>query len=290
MKRYAIIGVAGYVAPRHLQAIQDIGGKLVAALDKSDSVGILDKYFPEAAFFTEAERFERYLNKLRLENKGIDYLVVCSPNYLHDAHCRMGLHLGADVICEKPLVLNPHNLDVLKEAELASGKKIFTILQLRLHPALKKLKESLSDQVDIMHDVRMQYITPRGKWYHYSWKGDVARSGGLATNLGIHLFDLLIWLFGNVKQSELRLQTPDRMEGYLHLERARVDWMLSIRKEDLPEEGLPHYRVLTIDGKSTAFGQGFTELHTASYQAIQEGKGFGIEVNRPAIALVASMR
>lgn len=290
MKRYAIIGVAGYVAPRHLQAIQDTGGVLVAALDKSDSVGVLDKFFPEAAFFTEPEQFDRYLNKLRREKKGIDYLVVCSPNHLHDAHCRLGLNLGADVICEKPLVLNTHHLDALKETEQATGHHIYTILQLRLHPALRDLKERLTAEGDVMHHVRMEYITPRGQWYQYSWKGDVARSGGLATNIGIHLFDLLIWLFGEVRQSDLKFMAADRMEGIIYLERARVDWLLSIRKEDLPQEGLPHYRVLTIDGIPTSFGQGFTELHTASYQAILDGKGFGIEANRPAIALVSSMR
>lgn len=289
MKCYAIIGVAGYVAPRHLQAIRDTGGELIAAMDISDSVGVLDKYFPDAAFFTETAPFFNYLNKLKASGKGIDYLVVCTPNHFHDEHCKMGLQMGADVICEKPLVLYPGQLKALKEIENETGKRIFTILQLRLHPELLKLKQELEADSDRFHDVSLQYITPRGKWYQNSWKGDVSKSGGLATNIGIHLFDLLIWLFGDVKSYTKEADALSKMSGTLELQRAHVRWMLSIDKNDLKEHQLSS-RSLTVDGFSIAFDQGFADLHTKCYRQIHEGKGILADVCLPSIELVSQLR
>lgn len=289
MKRFAIIGVAGYVAPRHLKAIKETGNILVAAMDKSDSVGILDQYFPEAAFFTEFERFERYLAKLKNEGQGIDYFVVCTPNYLHDSHVRFGLRLGADVICEKPLVLNPHNIPALEEEEKNTGKKVFTILQLRHQPVLQALKERISSS-DQKHKVQLKYITPRGQWYHYSWKGDVSKSGGLATNIGIHLFDLLIWLFGDVLTYTLIQHTDIKMSGTLKLENAEVKWMLSIDKNDLPDNTLNSYRLLEIDGEKIEFDNGFRELHTKSYEEILEGRGYSIDTVKKSIDTVSRLR
>lgn len=289
MKRFAIIGVAGYVAPRHLKAIRDTGNVLVAAMDISDSVGVLDSYFPETAFFTEFERFERYLTKLKNEGRGIDYLVVCTPNYLHDAHVRFGLRLGADVICEKPLVLNLHNLEALIQEEKNSDKKVYTIMQLRLQPVLSELKEKLGNE-NSHHQVRLRYITPRGRWYQYSWKGDENKSGGLGTNIGIHLFDLLIWLFGDVKDIDLQEKTFSRMSGILELQRATVNWELSIEADKLPNTKLKSYRLLEIDGEQIEFDSGFTDLHTASYQEILNGRGFGIREVEKSIELVSRLR
>ncbi len=289
MKRFAIIGVAGYVAPRHLKAISDTGNILVAAMDKSDSVGILDQYFPEAAFFTEFERFERYLAKLKNEGQGIDYLVVCTPNYLHDSHVRFGLRLGADVICEKPLVLNPHNVSAIEEEEKLTGKKVFTILQLRLQPVLIALKKQLEQQ-NQHHQVNLKYITPRGKWYQYSWKGDVNKSGGLATNIGIHLFDLLIWLFGPVKNMDLQVHQTDKMSGILELEQATVHWNLSIDINDLKDSSLKSYRLLEVDSEKIEFDNGFHELHTKSYEEILQGRGFSVNDVKPSIELVSILR
>lgn len=289
MKRFAIIGVAGYVAPRHLKAIRDTGSVLVAAMDISDSVGVLDSYFPETAFFTEFERFERHLTKLKNEGQGIDYLVVCTPNYLHDAHVRFGLRLGADVICEKPLVLNPHNLKALIQEEKNSDKKVYTIMQLRLQPVLSELKEKLEKE-NTHHQVSLKYITPRGRWYQYSWKGDENKSGGLGTNIGIHLFDLLIWLFGDVKKADLQEKTFSRMSGMLELQRASVNWELSIEAEDLPTSKARSYRLLEIDGLQIEFDSGFTELHTVSYQEILNGRGFGIREVEKSIELISRLR
>lgn len=289
MKRFAIIGVAGYVAPRHLKAIQETGNVLVAAMDKSDSVGILDQYFPETAFFTEFERFERYLAKLKNEGQGIDYLVVCTPNYLHDSHVRFGLRLGADVICEKPLVLNPHNVHAIEEEEKATGKKVFTILQLRLQPVLIQLKEQLQSQKS-HHQVNLKYITPRGKWYQYSWKGDVEKSGGLATNIGIHFFDLLIWLFGEMKNLKVNHSETERILGVLELENATVNWSLSIQAEDLPEKSMKSYRSLEIDGKKIEFDNGFQDLHTKSYREILAGRGFEVKEVKSSITIVSKLR
>lgn len=289
MKRFAIIGVAGYVAPRHLKAIRDTGNILVAAMDKSDSVGILDQYFPDAAFFTEFERFERYLAKLKNEGQGIDYLVVCTPNYLHDSHVRFGLRLGADVICEKPLVLNPHNLAAIEEEENITGKKVFTILQLRLQPVLIQLKKQL-EQKNRHHQVNLEYITPRGKWYQYSWKGDISKSGGLATNIGIHLFDLLVWLFGDVKSIVLKQKLTDRMSGILELEQATVNWTLSINSEDLKDKSQKSYRLLEVNEEKIEFDNGFHELHTKSYEEILQGKGFCVSDVSASIKIVSLIR
>jgi UDP-N-acetyl-2-amino-2-deoxyglucuronate dehydrogenase len=289
MKCYAIIGVAGYVAPRHLQAIRDTGGNLVAAMDISDSVGVLDRYFPDAAFFTNALEFEDYLKNLTVSGDGIDYLVVCTPNHFHVEHCSMGLNIGADVICEKPLALYPQDLKGLKELENRTGRRIFTILQLRLHPELLKLKQDLELQPEGFHEVTLQYITPRGKWYQNSWKGDVSKSGGLATNIGIHLFDLLIWLFGEVKSFEKVSHSNMKISGTLELKRAHVKWMLSIDKNDLKEHQLSS-RALTVDGLSVVFDQGFADLHTLCYQQIHHGKGIMADVCLPSIQLASQLR
>ncbi len=289
MKRFAIIGVAGYVAPRHLQAIKETGNVLIAAMDISDSVGILDSYFPETAFFTEFERFERYLTKLKNKGQGIDYLVVCTPNYLHDAHVRFGLRLGADVICEKPLVLNPHNLEAIEKAEKGSGRKVYTIMQLRLLPVLTELKKNLEES-NSHHQVKLKYITPRGNWYQYSWKGNISKSGGLGTNIGIHLFDLLIWLFGGIKGVRLIQNDTNRMSGLLELERASVDWLLSIDDEDLPDKEFKSYRHLEVDNKRIEFDNGFTHLHTKSYEEILAGRGFDTAEVKQSIELVSRLR
>jgi len=290
MKRFAIIGVAGYVAPRHLQAIRDVGGELVAAMDKSDSVGVLDQYFPDAAFFTEFERFERHLAKLKQEGRGIDYFVVCTPNYLHDSHCRFGMRMGADVICEKPLVLNPHNLEGLQKVEEETGKKVFTILQLRLHPELIKLKARIDAAPESIHQVDLQYITPRGKWYQYSWKGDVSKSGGLATNIGVHLFDLLTWLFGEVTMIQKDIDQPEKMSGELLLEKAKVKWLLSTDRADLPDRSRTSYRSLVIDGEPISLDYNFNDLHKEIYQSVLTGHGFQLEDNKAAIHLIAKLR
>ena len=288
MKRFALIGVAGYIAPRHLKAIRETGNILVAAMDKSDSVGILDSYFPEAAFFTEFERFERYLAKLKNEGDGIDYFVVCTPNYLHDSHVRFGLRIGADVICEKPLVLNPHNLKAIENEEKVTGKKVYTIMQLRLQPFLQKLKLQLSND-ESFHKVKLEYITPRGKWYEYSWKGDVSKSGGLATNIGIHLFDLLIWLFGDIQSFELTEIQNKKMMGIIQFKSAEVRWKLSIDKNDLEDKTINSYRLLEIDDKKIEFDNGFHNLHTQSYREILMGNGFGMEEVKKSVELVSGL-
>lgn len=295
MKNFALCGAAGYIAPRHLKAIKDTGNNLIAALDPHDSVGIMDSYFPNADFFTNYERFERHLEKLSLfgETK-VQYVTVCSPNYLHDTHIRLGLNIGADVICEKPLVLNPFNLDLLEKVESQTGKKVFTIMQLRYHTALINLKSKIDSQAHKSFDVKLKYITPRGKWYHYSWKGDEEKSGGIATNIGIHLFDLLIWLFGNVIKSTLTLKQNDKMAGTLQLDKANVEWFLSIDKNDLPASALnstkPSFRSLNIDGDEIEFSEGFTDLHTHVYQEIFKGNGLGINDARKSIELVYNIR
>ncbi len=294
-KRFALLGVAGYVAPRHLEAIARTGHELVAAMDPHDAAGVLDSYFPQAAFFTEFERFDRHLDKLRRQGQGIHYLSVCSPNYLHDAHVRYGLRLGADVICEKPLVLNPWNAESLREMERETGKKVYTILQLRLHPALLELRDKLRrERSDEMHEVELTYITSRGKWYYASWKGDPAKSGGIATNIGIHFFDLLGWLFGAVRNNIVHLHTHDRAAGYLELARARVRWFLSIDYDTIPDSvkatGARTYRSITVDGEEIEFSGGFADLHTRSYEAILEGRGFGIEEAAAAIRIACDIR
>ena len=295
MKRFALIGAAGYIAPRHMKAIKDTGNNLVAALDKCDSVGIIDHYFPEADFFTEFERFDRHIDKLKRKGKPIDYVSICSPNYLHDAHIRWALRIGADAICEKPLVLNPWNLDALEELEKETGRKVWNILQLRVHPNVLKLKEKVEKNPNKIYEIDLLYLTGRGKWYFYSWKGDLRKSGGVATNIGIHFFDMLIWIFGKVKHFEVHYSDPiKKMAGYLELEKAKVRWFLSVDLKDLPEEvvkqGKRTYRSLLIEGEEFNFDSGFTDLHTEVYRKILEGKGFGISDARPSIELVYQLR
>jgi UDP-N-acetyl-2-amino-2-deoxyglucuronate dehydrogenase len=297
MKNFAITGVAGYIAPRHLQAIKDTGNRLVAAMDPNDSVGILDKYFPETSFFTEFERFDRHLEKLRREKnqEKVDYLTICSPNNLHDAHIRLALRVGANAICEKPLVLNPWNLDALQELEQETSTKVFTILQLRVHPALVALKEKLNkEKGKNKHEVVLTYITSRGLWYYFSWKGMQEKSGGIATNIGIHFFDFLIWLFGDDQYSVLHLKDNKKMSGFIELRNANVKWFLSTDKSDLPKEtvlkGAPTFRSITVDGEEIQFSEGFTDLHTRVYEETLKGNGFGIEDARPSIVLVRKLR
>ncbi|MCK5087842.1 MAG: Gfo/Idh/MocA family oxidoreductase [Melioribacteraceae bacterium] len=297
MKNFALTGVAGYVAPRHLKAIKDTNNNLIAALDPHDSVGILDRFFSEAHYFSEFDRFDRHLEKLKRssEEQSIDYLSICSPNHLHDAHIRLALRVGADAICEKPIVLNPWNLDLLQELENETGKKVFTILQLRVHPSLIELKEKISkSNSKKKHDVCLTYITSRGPWYHFSWKGDSKKSGGVGTNIGIHFFDLLIWLFGNVQSSKVHLNNHDKMSGFIELENAYVKWFLSIDKNDLPKEAIskskPTYRSIKIDDEEVEFTEGFTDLHTKVYEKTLAGNGFGIADAKPSVELAYNIR
>lgn len=297
MKNFAITGVAGYIASRHLQAIKDTGNQLVAAVDPHDSVGILDKYFPDVSFFTEFERFDRHLEKLRRERnqEKIDYLSICSPNNLHDAHIRLALRVGAHALCEKPLVLNPWNLDALQELEEETKCKVYTVLQLRVHPTLIKLKQKLSAQKsNRKHDVVLSYITSRGLWYYFSWKGMIEKSGGIATNIGIHFFDMLMWLFGDVQNYVLHLKDDRRMSGFIELRNANVKWFLSTDRTDLPKEalleGVSTFRSITVDGEEIQFSDGFTDLHTKVYEETLKGNGFGIEDARPSIILVRKLR
>jgi UDP-N-acetyl-2-amino-2-deoxyglucuronate dehydrogenase len=295
MKDFALIGAAGFIAPRHLKAIKDTGNNLVAAMDKFDSVGIIDSYFPYADFFTEFERFDRHLDKLRRQGKKVDYVSICSPNYLHDAHIRFALRHQADAICEKPLVLNPWNVDALAEIEKETGKKIYTILQLRLHPSIIKLREEvLSSAPDKVFDVDLTYITSRGKWYHHSWKGEESKSGGIATNIGIHFFDMLLWIFGDASEVKVEKYEQDHASGFLQLAKARVHWFLSINEDHLPDavksKGKRTFRSLQMSGNEIEFSEGFTDLHTTSYQDILKGNGFGLEEARPSIELAHRIR
>jgi UDP-N-acetyl-2-amino-2-deoxyglucuronate dehydrogenase len=294
VKRFALIGVAGYIAPRHLQAIRDTGNHLVAAMDKFDSVGILDHYFPKADFFIEVERFDRFLDKCRREENAIDYLSVCTPNYLHDAHVRFGLRHGASVICEKPLALNPWNVEALARVQQETGKDVFNILQLRLHPGIIALKEKIQQGGDEVYDVDLTYITPRGNWYHTSWKGDISKSGGIATNIGIHFFDMLVWIFGSVKQNTVHIHTPQSAAGYLELEKARVRWFLSIDETHLPadvkEKGGQSLRLMTMGEWKIDFSEGFDGLHTKSYEAILSGHGYKLPEALPSIELTHRIR
>ncbi|MEQ8707132.1 MAG: Gfo/Idh/MocA family oxidoreductase [Phaeodactylibacter sp.] len=292
---FALIGAAGYVAPRHMKAIQDTGNHLIAALDNNDSVGIIDSYFPEAAFFVEYERFDRHLEKTKREGTPLHYLSVCSPNYLHDAHIRFGLRHGMDVICEKPLVLNPWNLDALEEIAAETGQSVFNILQLRLHPNVQALRQRVrAAPADTKYDVDLTYITARGHWYYASWKGAEDKSGGIATNIGVHFYDMLQWIFGAVQQNTVHIHTHDRAAGFLEFESARVRWFLSINADTLPEEvkatGGRTFRALTIEGEDFEFSGGFTDLHTQSYQAVLDGKGFPLQSARPAIEIVHDIR
>ncbi|MDY5968587.1 MAG: Gfo/Idh/MocA family oxidoreductase [Bacteroidales bacterium] len=295
MKNFGLIGVAGFVAPRHLKAIKETGNRLLSAYDRSDSVGIMDSYFPQAAFFTEQELFDRHNTLLRERGDALDYLSVCTPNYLHDAHTRYGLRLGCDVICEKPAVLNPWNLDALCKVEQQTGHKAYTILQLRLHPSVVALKKKVEEGPgDKIYDVDLAYITSRGNWYYASWKGDVHKSGGIATNIGVHFYDMLCWIFGDAKRSVVHVACHDRVAGYLELEKARVRYFLSINAEHLPTEavrqGMRTYRTVRVDGEAFEFSQGFTDLHTLSYQKILSDEGFRIAEARASIQLVHEIR
>lgn len=296
-KNFALIGAAGYIAPRHLQAIKATGNNLVCALDKSDSVGILDSYFDNVDFFTEFERFDRHVEMLRMKNVGseINYVSICSPNYFHDSHIRFALRVGAHAVCEKPLVLNPWNLDALEALENQSESHIYNVLQLRLHPSIKKLKRKIeTSKVLEKHDIILSYITSRGKWYDYSWKGEISKSGGVATNIGIHFFDMLAWIFGDVEHNEVHLSAERKAAGYIELKRARVRWFLSIDKNDLPQVAVKGnkttYRSITLDGSEIEFSGGFTDLHTEIYKDILNGGGFKISDARTSIELAHDIR
>ncbi len=294
-RNFAVIGVGGYIAPRHLRAIRDTGNRLVAAVDPKDSVGVLDQYSFDVKFFTEIERFDRHLEKLRRgpEADHVHYVSVCSPNYLHDAHCRLGLRVGADVICEKPLVINPWNFDALEELEAETKHRIYTILQLRVHPELISLKQTLQEQGS-QHDVDLTYITSRGPWYQVSWKGREDKSGGVATNIGVHFFDLLLWLFGSVNGIKVYHSDQSCMSGFIELEHARVRWFLSVDKDDLPFSanagGKTTHRSIKVDGREIEFSEGFTDLHTRVYEETLAGRGFGIADARPSIGLTYAIR
>ncbi len=300
---FALIGAAGYIAPRHMKAIRETGNTLVAALDPYDGVGIMDSYFPNADFFIEPERFDRHLDKRRRNSllksangsQKIDYVSICSPNYMHDSHIRLALRNDAHAICEKPIVLNPWNADALKVIEQETGKSVFTILQLRLHPAIIELKNKIANgPKDKIYNLDLTYITSRGKWYYRSWKGDIEKSGGIATNIGVHFFDMLAWIFGNVSENKVHLLTRDRAAGYLQLERARIRWFLSLNREDIPlnirNAGKTTYRALVLDGTEVEFSEGFTDLHTVSYRDILAGNGFTLEDSKHAIEIVYNIR
>ena len=292
MITYALIGAAGYIAPRHMRAMADTGGKLVAAYDPNDSVGIMDSHFPDSEFFTEFELFDSYIDKLRRRGAKIDYAAICSPNYLHDAHCRFALRSGSDAICEKPLVLTPKTIDELAEIERDTGRRVSTILQLRLHPAIIALRERFAKS-NKRHKVELTYITSRGRWYHTSWKGDEAKSGGVATNIGVHFFDMLSFVFGSASRNEAHLREPERAAGSLECERADVSWFLSLDRNDLPDSvkgKKTTFRSITVDGEEVEFSEGFTDLHTRSYEEIVAGRGFGLDEVRPSIDIVSTFR
>lgn len=297
MKNFALTGVAGYIAPRHLQAIKETQNRLVAALDPHDAVGILDRYFDDVSYFSEFERFDRFMEKLRRKGEAqkVHYLSICSPNYLHDAHIRFALRVGADAICEKPLVLNPWNLDALAELEAETGRRVYNVLQLRLHPAIVALKERVQKEgAGRVYPIDLTYVTSRGRWYDVSWKGAPEKSGGIATNIGVHFFDMLTWIFGPCQDLEVHLSQPRRAAGLLRLERARVRWFLSLEKSDLPEaeraQGKTTFRSLSLDGEELEFSDGFADLHTRVYRDILGGGGFGLEDARPSITLVRQIR
>ena len=296
MKNFALIGASGYIAPRHLKAIKETGNNLDCALDLNDSVGIIDSFFPSASFFVETERFDRYIEKLKFSNdKKIDYVSICSPNYLHDAHIRMALRWGCDAICEKPLVLNPWNIDALSKIEIDYGKRIWNILQLREHPSIIELKRKVEKSpAKKVFDIDLTYITSRGKWYHTSWKGDKNKSGGISTNIGVHFYDMLSYVFGKVKINRVHLHTHDRSAGYLEFEKARVRWFLSINYDLIPknvkESGLRTFRSIKIENEELEFSGGFENLHTKLYENILNGKGYGIEECRQAIEIVYKIR
>lgn len=296
MKNFALIGAAGYIAPRHMKAIKDTGNNLLAAYDKNDSVGVIDSHFPSADFFVEFERFDRHIEKLKYEqNLYLDFVSICSPNYLHDAHIRFALRSGADAICEKPLVLNPWNIDKLQKVEEKTGKKIYNILQLRVHPSIIELRNKVaSSKKDSKFEVDLTYLTSRGNWYYTAWKGDLSKSGGIATNIGVHFYDMLSWIFGDVQENVVHVHEKDRAAGYLEFKNARVRWFLSINSKYLPQEvkdkGQTTFRSITIDGEELEFSGGFTDLHTMVYEDILEGKGYGLSAARTAINIVHDIR
>lgn len=295
MYNFGLIGAAGFIAPRHLKAIKDTGNNLLAALDKHDCVGIMDSHFPNADFFVEFERFDRHFDKLKRQGTKIDYVSICTPNYLHDSHIRFALRQGADAICEKPLVLNPWNLDALEVIEKETGKKVNTILQLRLHPTIIALKKEVENgPVDKVHDIDLTYITSRGHWYFVSWKGDLQKSGGVASNIGVHFFDMLTWIFGEVQESVVHLTEPQRAAGFMRLKRARVRWFLSVDYNDIPEAtkltGKRTFRSITMEGREIEFSEGFTDLHTDSYRQILAGNSFGLSDARSSIQTVYTIR
>lgn len=298
MKNFALIGAAGYIAPRHMKAIKETGNNLVAALDKNDSVGVIDSHFPNADFFVEYERFDRHLDLLKRQGTHIDYVSIASPNYLHDSHIRFALRQGAHAICEKPLVLNPHNIDALKVVQEETGKQVYNILQLRLHPSIIELKEYVAAEIaknpNKVFDVDLTYLTSRGNWYFTSWKGNDNKSGGIATNIGVHFYDMLGWVFGDIKKNEAHVKKKDVNAGYLEFKHAKVRWFLSVNYDYIPEDvkasGQRTYRSITVDGKEIEFSGGFTDLHTASYQHILEGKGFRLEEARNSIEIVSEIR
>ncbi|HUV00481.1 MAG TPA: Gfo/Idh/MocA family oxidoreductase [Bacteroidales bacterium] len=294
-KNFCLIGVAGYIAVRHLKAIKETGNNLLASLDPFDSVGLIDGYFPQSDFFVEFERFDRHIDKLKRTGTKIDYVSICSPNYLHDSHIRFALRHQAEAICEKPIVLNPWNIDALQEIENETGHKIYTILQLRLHPKIIELREKiLNGPEDKVYDVDLSYITSRGNWYFFSWKGDIQKSGGVATNIGIHFFDMLSWIFGETKQNIVHLSEPNKAAGYLELRRARIRWYLSLDYNDIPvharENGLRTFRSVRVDGEEIEFSVGFTDLHTVSYKDILSGNGFGLRDARESVVTAYTIR
>ncbi|KAB2872353.1 MAG: Gfo/Idh/MocA family oxidoreductase [Bacteroidales bacterium] len=295
MKNFALIGAAGFIAPRHLKAIKETNNNLLAALDKHDCVGIMDSYFPQADFFVEYERFDRHIDKLKRQGTKVDYVSICTPNYLHDSHIRFALRQGAQAICEKPIVLNPWNIDALQEIEQETGHKVYTILQLRLHPAIINLKKKIDEgPKDKIYDIDLTYITSRGRWYFISWKGDLQKSGGVATNIGVHFFDMLTWIFGGVKSSKVHLSKPDKASGYFELEKARVRWFLSVDYNDIPqnikEKGQRTFRSISIENEELEFSEGFTDLHTHSYRGILDGNGFGLADAKQSIQTVYNIR
>jgi len=294
-KNFGLIGVAGYIAVRHLKAIKDTGNNLLASLDRFDSVGLIDNYFPKSDFFVEFERFDRHFDKLKREGTRIDYVSICSPNYLHDSHIRFALRHHADAICEKPIVLNPWNVDALREIENETGHKIYTVLQVRLHPRIIDLRNRIKNgPPDKIYDVDLTYITSRGNWYHISWKGDIQKSGGVATNIGIHFFDLLGWIFGATRKSVVHLSEPDKAAGYLELDNARIRWFLSLDHKDLPasvaEKGQRTFRSIQVNGEEIEFSEGFTDLHTQTYREILAGRGFGLEAARQSVEIAYNIR
>ena len=295
MKNFALIGAAGYIAPRHMKAIKETGNNLIAAFDPFDSVGVIDSQFPKADFFVEYERFDRHLDKIKRAGSSLDYVSICSPNYLHDSHIRFGLRHGADVICEKPLVLNPWNIEALEDLQKETGQKVYNILQLRLHPSIIALKKQVAEAPkDKIFDLDLAYLTSRGNWYYTSWKGDVTKSGGIATNIGVHFYDMLQWVFGPIKKNIVHVHTHDRAGGYFEFERARVRWFLSINADTLPDEikakGMTTYRSITMEGKEIEFSGGFTDLHTMSYQGVLDGFGFEVGEAKTAIQIVHDIR